>query len=100
MTLFNGYTVFHPDPGKWDEMECRVCNTKCVVERDRLGPTCFAAAMGGSKRKHDCFWCPYHEAEWHEHALKLKREIEDTVNKKIKAIMQEELDELLEENIS
>lgn len=99
MTLLVGYTIFHPDPGKCDEINCEVCNTKCIVERNRNGPTSSVMAMGGSKRLHDCFWCPYHEAEWHEQALKLAQAIRDTPSKKIKAIIQEELDELLKESL-
>ncbi len=97
--LYVGYTVFNPDPGKYDEMKCKVCDTKCDVERNISGPTSFAAAMAKSKRKHDRFWCPHHEEKWHEQALKLAQAIRDMPSKKIAAIMQEELDELISENL-
>jgi hypothetical protein len=80
-------------------MECRVCETKCVVKRDSYGPTCFAAAMGGSKRKHDCFWCPYHEAEWHEQALKLVQEKGRTSSKRIAALIEQDLADIFKKHL-
>jgi hypothetical protein len=63
---FKGYDVFFTEPGKLNEMECKVCGTLCQVDRDTIGPTSWAEAMGKRGHKHDKFYCPYSEEAWHK----------------------------------
>ena len=96
--MWAGYEVFTPDAGKVEEMHCRVCNAKCLVERNVYGSRGFAAAMARKKSHFDHFYCPYAEMDWHEQALKIMKAIEEMPSKRVAALMQKDLDELLEQN--
>lgn len=52
--------------GTVDSARCEVCGSPMLVERDRLGPTCWGDAVAGIKRPHDFFICPHHDKPWHE----------------------------------
>lgn len=92
-----GYEVFTPDPGTVDEMHCRVCNSRCIVERNRFGSTGFAMGMARKKRHHDFFYCPHAEEEWHMKALELFQAIEKMPSRRVAELMRKDLDEVLEE---
>lgn len=97
--LWNGVCCFHTPPGEAEGILCRVCGTECIVEHNIMGPTCFAAAIGGSKGVlHDFAFCPYHDCEWHEEARELINELRDTHSKRLKALIEEDLMEILEAN--
>ncbi len=66
-----GYDAFYGEPGKVEEMRCRICNTVCSVERNVLGPTVFASAMAGQHSYHDQFIYPNTGKRRHDEALKL-----------------------------
>jgi hypothetical protein len=86
-----------PDPGKYDELTCGICDTKMSVKRDAFGPTSFAAAMAGKGRKHDTFSCPYREDDWHVQAKKLLHEIQATPSSRIAEIMLAEFYQIIQE---
>ena len=91
-----GYDVFFPDPDTVEEMKCKVCGTTCDVKRGVEGPTSFAGAMSGSKRKHDRFSCPYDGERWHSQALHIVQEIEASYSPSVRAILQKDLQEVIE----
>lgn len=71
-----GYDAFFPEPGAYEQMNCRVCEAQCQVERSRIGPTGFTEAVCGRERPHDRFVCPHADEPWHNEALGLLREAE------------------------
>ena len=77
---------------------CRVCGAECEVERNVLGPTGFASAMGGTKTLHDRFHCPNIDIEWHETALRLVVAIEESPSKRVRELMQLDLEDILREH--
>ncbi|MBI3074765.1 MAG: hypothetical protein HYY92_00930 [Parcubacteria group bacterium] len=87
-----------PDPGKFETLACGVCGTLMNVKRNVLGPTSSAAALGGSKRPHDCFSCPHFNEDWHRHIVALKWEVLRTSSKKMREILRGEIEETLAEN--
>ena len=87
--------TFYTEPDTVDEMHCRVCGAKCLVERSLTGPTGFAEAAAGHGHWHDKFTCPHHNRGWHQQALELFREIEQCPSKRMAALMQADLDEIL-----
>ncbi|MBU6142009.1 hypothetical protein KGO95_02745 [Patescibacteria group bacterium] len=64
-----------PDPGTIRKAYCGVCDTRMTVRRSVLGPTCFAMAMAGHKRRHDSFYCPNYGKDWHHRIDHLKMEV-------------------------
>lgn len=86
-----------PDPGKFETLACGVCGTRMNALRNVLGPTSFAAALGGSKRPHDYFSCPYLNGDWHRRIVALKMEAHRTSSKKMREILLGEIEEILAE---
>ena len=97
---YKGYELFFTTPGEVGEMTCKVCRATCTVQRDRYGPTGFAAAMGGLSRKHDLFECPNKDLSWHEQALRLVIELEKTPSPRIAALMKKDLEEILRTQVN
>lgn len=93
-----GYDVFFETPGAVGERTCLVCGTVCHVERNRVGPISWAGAMGKVEKEHDYFSCPHIRQEWHEQALELVQAIEQMPSKRVAALMQQDLVELLSEH--
>jgi len=92
------YERFYRDPGTTQKMNCRVCGTICVVERDVYGPANFGMAMAKVKDLYDVFTCPHTSKEWHEKALALVIEIERSPSNRIIELMTLDLEDLLKEN--
>ena len=63
------------DPGTKESVPCGVCNTEMLVMRNVLGPTVSAEAISGNKHRHDRFWCPHADEDWHGHIVHLKMKI-------------------------
>ena len=91
------YDTFFETPGSTQEKQCRVCGALCKVERDRSGPTSWAAAMGKIETEYDYFICPNINRPWHEQALELVKAIEATPSKRVAELMKEDLMDLLRE---
>lgn len=91
-----GYDCYTPDCGTKDEMFCKVCNTKMLVERDKCDTRSFVQAMSGSKSSFDWFYCPNYDNDWHRQIIALMQEMRETASKKIKAILQEEINEIIQ----
>jgi len=97
---YKGFDLFFTAPGEAEEMACKVCGATCTVHRDCYGPTGFVAAMGGLSCQHDFFECPNKDHGWHEQALSLVIEIEETPSPRIAALMKKDLEEILRNQVS
>jgi hypothetical protein len=95
---FIGYDFFALDPGTRGEVHCRVCGSKCDVERNVYGPTGWAAAMAKKYRYHDAFKCPHSGKKWHDQALELAQAIEKMPSKRVVELMQLDLQDLLKQH--
>jgi hypothetical protein len=93
-----GYDVFYTETDACEEMHCKVCNTLCLVERSMTGPTGWAEAVAGRGHWHDVFRCPNSRKDWHEQALRLIIEIEETPSKRLAEQMLQDLRDLLLEH--
>ncbi len=96
--MYKGYDVFFEKPGDVEERFCRVCGTLCKVERNRVGPTGWVAAMAKKDSLHDYFYCRYKNEGWHAQALKLVQAIEETPSKRVAELMRLDLLDLLSEH--
>lgn len=92
------YDVFYTEPNTVDEMFCKVCGTRCEVERGLFGPTSWAEAQAEGGHWHDRFICPHSCKPWHETAVDLYFEMEETPSKRIAELMRLDLEDLLREH--
>jgi hypothetical protein len=93
-----GYDVFFERPGEISRRVCQVCCTECLVERNRVGPTSWSAAIGKFEILHDYFYCPHLPKDWHKQALALVEAIDKTPSKRVTALMRLDLIDLLSEH--
>ena len=77
---------------------CGVCGTECVVEYNINGPTSWAGAMTGHKHLHNVFKCPHYNAEWHNLAYRLTKELVATASNRLRALIETDLDKLVAEH--
>jgi hypothetical protein len=92
------FEIFQTAPDTVEEMFCRVCDTRCNVERSIIDSTCFVEAMAKRGHWHDRFECPHIGKQWHEQALKLCLEIDRTPSKRLAELMRRDLNDILVEN--
>jgi len=90
-TYHKGWDTISPDPGEVDSWRCRVCGAECLVARGVLGQT----SAFGSPRRHDRFACPRAGEEWHGRAYELRLAIEAMPSRRVRALMEEDLSDLL-----
>lgn len=88
---------YMPDPDTEDRVACGVCGTEMHVNRGCFGPTSFVSAIGGSKRKHDAFFCPNRDKDWHKQVVALRREAKKTASSRLAAMLVEEAEQILEQ---
>lgn len=98
MRPYKGYELFITEPDEQDEMFCRVCGSRCNVERSVIGPTSFMEAAGHRGHWHDKFICPHFEQDWHKQARALVIQIERTPSKRIAGLMSLDLEDILKEH--
>ncbi len=87
------------DLGTTEERWCGVCGNKCAITRGHNGPTSWAESMAGRGHPHDTFRCPHYGSEWHDLAIKLIREMRDTHSKRLRALIEMDLDELVKNGL-
>jgi hypothetical protein len=92
-----GYDFCVTSCNEVEGMACRVCGEPMQVRRDVLGPTGFASAMGGRAcwTRHDEFWCVSSDEDWHQQALRLRKEATATPSRAIREILEKEIAEVL-----
>ena len=83
-------------PGTGHEINCNVCNSRCLVERDVKGIKVKYASGTVLDDTHDKFYCPYSNEGWHKKAVSLYVESQNTVSTRISNIIKKDLDDLLE----
>lgn len=93
--LHIGYDSSSPDPGEFEEMRCRVCDSMMEVTRNASGPTSSAMAMRGSKRDHDHFFCGHAGKDWHNQAIDLMNLRKDCPSRQFRIIIDAELSDVL-----
>lgn len=90
------------DPGSEPDDEqkmCGVCGSECLITRGHNGPTSYTESLAGKSHLHDSFTCPYYKSEWHGKAIKLIHEMRNTGSKRIRALIEEDLDELVDDGL-
>lgn len=78
------------EPGALDRAACPLCGAECAITRDVVGPTGFAAALGGVATRHDRVACPHDDAPWHEQARELRRLAGETPSEALRAVYEGE----------
>ncbi len=90
-------SVYMPDPGEvTGPVHCGVCGTVMTEKRDCEGPTSFVMSISGSKRKHDSFYCPERNQDWHKQVVAIRNEARNTASFKLKTMLLNEADDILE----
>ena len=74
---------------------CGVCGDETGVSRDCDGPTSFAEAMAGTGKRHDLFWCPNMDEDWHRQAISLREEATKTCSAKLASLFMDEADAVI-----
>jgi len=86
-----------PDPDSVEgPVHCGVCRTVMTEHRNCDGPTSFVMSISGSKRKHDAFYCPHRNKDWHKQVVAIRNEARDTSSLRLKNMLLDEADEVLE----
>lgn len=88
----------HAGPDK-QQRWCGVCGTECVVERAVHGPTSRWEAMRDGGHLHDVFRCPHYGSQWHDLAHRLAKESVATASRRLRALIEADLDELVAGNL-
>ena len=83
-------------PGTGHEINCNVCNSRCLVQRKVQGIKVKYVSGTGLDDTHDKFYCPKSNEGWHEEAVSLYLESQNTVSTRISNIIREDLRDLLE----
>jgi hypothetical protein len=98
-----GYDIFlvsvGPEDQHLDSCDCRVCDTRCNVQRDVVGPMSWAGSIAGCKTKHDMFTCPHSNEQWHDHALSLLKAAEGMPSPTIEKIMRKDLKAIVKKGL-
>jgi hypothetical protein len=94
-----GYDYFVDKPGNLDEWRCRICGSIATVTRNVFGPTSTASSLAKVFVHHDIFVCPHADVDWHHQAYRLLNAIEETPSKRLAALIQQDLDDLLQEHV-
>jgi hypothetical protein len=92
------YDIYYTAPDTETKMSCKVCRSECKVERSKTGPTGYAEAVAGRGHWHDEFSCPNRGKLWHDQALNLVLELENTPSNRLAELMRLDLEELLRAN--
>ena len=90
-----GADCFILSPGKGHEINCNVCNRRCLVQRNVQGIKVKYASGTGLDVSHDKFYCPNSDKNWHKDAVSLFEEYQQTFSKSISRIIKKDLDDLL-----
>lgn len=93
--ILSGTHYLHAKPGERDELNCPVCGTKCDINRNCNGPTCFAESVGGQGHLHDRFTCPHQDQDWHHYASLLITQKQDCPSRRVRALIDLDLQETL-----
>jgi hypothetical protein len=100
MKLYGNQGRFTQDPGKVHAAQCSICDAPMTVERNVLGPTSWAESSARNlsmphQHLHDVFTCPNYTAAWHERIIELLHEAQEIKSRKLRAIVEEEIAEIL-----
>ena len=89
---------FAVPPGSTERIVCRVCGAPCIVSRNQMGASGWAATLARRYRVQDVFSCPCADQGWHRRAAELVRARMDTPFRRVAELIQGDLVELREEH--
>ena len=87
--------MLHIEPRKGHDINCNVCNSRCLVQKKVQGIKVKYASGTGLDVSHDKFYCPNSDKNRHKDAVSLFEEYQQTVSKSISRIIKKDLDDLL-----
>ena len=91
----SGFDYFTPDPGKYQSMQCKACDTEMDVERDvTISRSRFSFLVDRDllkSRKVDKFTCPHTGEDWHNQAIQLRRFVQKTPSRVLASLVEEEI---------
>ncbi|HPH98167.1 MAG TPA: hypothetical protein PKW33_18555 [Anaerolineaceae bacterium] len=93
------YDLFYETPGTVNEKNCPICGALCHVKRNVITASGYVAAMAHAVSPYDVFTCPNAETPWHDKAVRLVQEMEETPSKRLADLMRLDLEDLLKENL-
>jgi hypothetical protein len=101
--MIENIDYFYYEPGQYQEVRCKTCNSICDAERNREGATfiSYAAQLSGfkSNNTHDRFICPHALKRWHVDATRLYGQIITEVSPTVKKIKMADLSQIVKENL-
>ena len=89
MIIRRGVAAFQYEPARVEHVRCEACGAECGVERSVYVPTAEQDALV------DVFRCPHLHEAWHRQAVAYALELNETANKTTRAIIQQDLLDLL-----
>lgn len=95
---YKGIDSFDYKPGEVNVMWCQACGAVCEVDRNVMGPTGYAEAMGRRGHLHDYFYCPNSGRPWHDQAVELLEALEETPSNSLKQLIRKDLEEIKAKN--
>src|SRR5688572_27744985 len=94
ITYHKGYDSFSSDPGTVSSGNCLACGVVLDVKRNVDGPTSWAEAVGKKSHLHDSFTCPNAGEDWHTQLIKLMEYRKSLPSRRLRDIIDGEIDEL------
>lgn len=91
-----GADCFILSPATGHEINCNVCDSKCLALRNVQAIKVKYLSGTGLDDTHDKFYCPNSNEGWHEKAVRLYLESQNTVSTRISKIIRKDLRDLLE----
>lgn len=85
-----GWDSEHRKLGSDEELRCRVCNVMMDVKRGFISKN-----KAGVEEAYDKYTCPHRDKDWHIKALHLCLEMRDTASKRLKKMLEQDLDDIL-----
>lgn len=91
-------TMFIKEPNTFEAIRCRICGSVCKVERNALGPTCYAEGICGRNRLHDRFECPHIGEVWHNRCMIQYKALKTTGDSALTELARRDLLSMASEN--
>ena len=93
-----GADCFIFGPGEIRDVNCKICHTRCHVQRNIEGRRIKYVSGTGLDKTHDKFYCPKSDNAWHKKGVKLYVESDRTESKRISELIKKDIDDILNSN--
>ena len=90
-----GADCFIFSPGEIGNVSCKICHTRCHVQRNIEGRRIKYISGTGLDKTHDKFYCPKSDNAWHKKGVKLYVESQRTESKRISELIKKDIDDIL-----